>query len=379
MSILIFNSKKVDADGIVENFWVKISGTTIEAIGTGSPATVDAETVIDANGLWLAPGFVDIHCHGGAGHSFGDEAEHISAALQPHRLGGTTRSVISLVSESVDTLSRSLHSIAKVSRDDSCVLGSHIEGPYLASDFRGAHSAGALATPQQSDLEALLEAANGTLVQATVAPELEAADTAIGMFLDSGVRVALGHSGASYQQAQRAFDQGVSILTHAFNAMKPIHHREPGPLLAAFEDERVTVELILDGLHVAIPVARMLLREAAGRVALVTDAMAATGCGDGEYRLGALEVEVSQGKALVKGTETLAGSTLTQDVALRHAIQEVGLPPTEAIAALTITPSRALGFDETIGLLRPGFVADVVLLSSSWTVERVWADGKLVL
>lgn len=376
LSTLLFNARKVDADGITDDFWMKMDGSKILETGTGIPAGHDSEITIDAGGKWLTPGFIDIHCHGGAGFSFGSDPEKISAALDPHRLRGTTRSVISLVSDSIESMTRSLDAIATVSQRDSRVLGSHMEGPFLSEDFRGAHDTTAIRSPNQKDVEALLEAADGTMVQVTIAPELHGADAAIDMFLDHDVRVAVGHSDSGYIEAQRAFDRGATILTHAFNAMRPIHHREPGPIIAAFEDSRVTLEFILDGLHSVSPVAQLAFREAPGRISLITDAMAAAGAGDGDYRLGSLDVSVSRGKAVVTGTETLAGSTLTQDVALRLALQEVGLSAVEAVTALTMTPSRALGLDKTMGLLRKGFVADAVLLDSNWCVEKVWAEGK---
>ena len=376
LSTLLFNARKVDADGITDDFWMTMDESKILETGTGVPPGQNSEITIDAGGQWLTPGFIDIHCHGGAGFSFGSDLEKISAALGPHRSRGTTRSVLSIVSDSIESMTHSLDTIAKFSQRDSRVLGSHIEGPFLSEDFRGAHDPTAIRSPKQKDVEELLEAADGTMVQVTIAPELQGADSAINMFLDHDVRVAVGHSDSTYSEAQLAFNQGATILTHAFNAMRPIHHREPGPIIAAFEDSRVTLEFILDGLHSVSQIAELAFREAPGRVALVTDAMAAAGAGDGDYRLGSLDVNVSRGQAMVTGTETLAGSTLTQDVALRLALQEVGLSAVEAVTALTMTPSRALGLDKTMGLLRKGFVADAVLLDSNWCVKKVWAEGK---
>lgn len=379
LSTLLYNARKVDADGITDDFWMATEGSKIIGTGTGTAARPETQTTIDAGGQWLTPGFIDIHCHGGAGFSFSNDADKLGAALEPHRLRGTTRSVISLVSDSIESMARSLGVIANLHQRDSRVLGSHIEGPFLSEDFRGAHDATAIRSPNQRDVQALLEAADGTMVQVTIAPELSGADAAIRMFLDHDVRVAVGHSGAGYTEAKRAFNQGATILTHAFNAMRPIRNREPGPVIAAFDDARVTLEFILDGFHSVSPIAQLAFREAPGRVALVTDAMAAAGAGDGDYRLGSLDVSVSRGQAMVMGTETLAGSTLTQDVALRLALQKVGLTPVEAVTALTMTPSRALGLHKTMGLLRKGFVADAVLLDSNWRVEKVWAEGKPIL
>jgi N-acetylglucosamine-6-phosphate deacetylase len=161
-----------------------------------------------------------------------------------------------------------------------------------------------------------------------------------------------------------------------FNAMPPIHHRAPGPIIAAFEDERVTIELILDGLHVHPDVAALVFRSAPDRVALITDAMAAAASEDGDYRLGSLNVTVRDGLAVLSGTSTIAGSTLTQDAALRCAIQSAGVSPRDAVAALTATPAKALGYGHRFGRLAPGFAADAVLLDHDWRVTGVWAAGE---
>jgi N-acetylglucosamine-6-phosphate deacetylase len=160
--------------------------------------------------------------------------------------------------------------------------------------------------------------------------------------------------------------------------MPGIHHRNPGPVIAAFEDERVVLELILDGDHVHPDVAAMTFAQAPGRVALVSDSMAAAGFGDGDYSLGTLTVAVRDGRALLRGTDTIAGSTLTLDRALRTAITAAKVAPHTAVEALTLTPARVLGLDHRHGLLAPGFVADAVALDHNWAVTGVWANGHVL-
>jgi N-acetylglucosamine-6-phosphate deacetylase len=198
------------------------------------------------------------------------------------------------------------------------------------------------------------------------------------VLVEAGVAVAVGHTEASFELTQEAFDRGARMLTHAFNAMPGIHHRAPGPIVAAFEDDRVILELILDGEHVHPDVGAMVFASAPRRVALVTDAMAAAGSSDGDYRLGSLNVTVKNGLAVLSGTSTIAGSTLTQDVALRCAIEQSGVAPVEAISALTSTPARALGLEHRFGLLAPGFAADAVILDHGLHVTDVWANGERV-
>jgi N-acetylglucosamine-6-phosphate deacetylase len=355
--------------------WVLLDGDAIAATGAGeAPA---ADEVVDLGDATLVPGFVDLHVHGGGGHAMDDGGDDLEAALAAHRAHGTTRSMVSLVANPLVQLRESLAGIAALAARDPRVLGAHLEGPFLSPARRGAHEEAFLRNPDPETVEGLLEAADGALRQVTIAPELPGALDAIARLADAGVVPAVGHTEADEGTARAAFDAGARMLTHAFNAMPGIHHRAPGPIVAAIGDERVTIELILDGLHVHPDVARLLWNEAPGRVALITDAMAAAAKDDGDYRLGTLNVTVRGGLALLSGTDTIAGSTLTQDAALRKAIG-MGAEPAAAVAALTAIPARAIGAGERIGRLAPGYVADVVALDPAWEVVRVWAAGASV-
>jgi N-acetylglucosamine-6-phosphate deacetylase len=373
VSVLFAHARKLDAAGQVDDFWMLLDGDTIAATGTGrGPA---ADETIDIGGAWLTPGFIDLHSHGAGGFSYHDGLDAINAGLAVHRAHGTTRSVISLVTNPLPALEASLRGVADLVTADSLVLGSHLEGPYLSPERAGAHNPEFLREPQPAELDRLLDAARGTLRQLTIAPELPNALELVEILVENRVVVAIGHSQADFALARRAFDLGARLLTHAFNAMPGIGHRAPGPVVAAFEDDRVTLELVLDGEHVHPDVAGVAFRSAPGRIALITDAMAAAGSSDGDYDLGTLAVEVRDGVAHLIGTDTLAGSTLTQDRALRLAIERVGLDPAAAVAALTLTPATVLGLESQHGLLAPGYVADAVQLNSRWQVEHVWANG----
>jgi N-acetylglucosamine-6-phosphate deacetylase len=374
MSTLFTGATKVDAAGRVEDFWMLVDGTTIAATGTGTGYPRADETV-EAAGRWLVPGFIDLHGHGGGGQSYDDGPDAIAAALAVHRAHGTTRSVVSLVANPVQRLLTSLDTIATIAEQDPLVLGSHLEGPFLALSRQGAHNPEFLRDPTPELAGELIDASRGTLRQLTIAPELPGALETIDRLVARGVTVGVGHTEASYEIAGQAFDHGATILTHAFNAMPGIHHRAPGPVIAAFHDHRVTLELILDGHHVHAGVASTAFSSAPGRIALVTDAMAAAGVGDGDYRLGSLNVSVRNEQAMLSGTSTLAGSTLTQDAALRYAILTAGIQAVDAVAALTSVPARSLGLHDRLGLLKPGYQADAVLLDAELRVERVWAAG----
>lgn len=370
---LFHSARKLDADGQVDDFWMLVEGDTIVSTGSGG-VHPEAATTVDVGGQWLVPGFIDLHGHGGGGHAYDGGLDDIAVGLATHRARGTTRSVISLVANPIATLRDSLETIADLAEADPLVLGSHLEGPFLAPERRGAHNAEFLRDPDPFELEGLIGAARGTLRQLTIAPELPNALEAIDVLVEAGVVVAVGHTEATYEETRAAFDRGARLVTHVFNAMPGIHHRSPGPVIAAFDDERVVLELVLDGEHVHPDVAALAFTAAPGRIALITDAMAAAGSSDGDYRLGSLNVTVRDGLAVLSGTNTIAGSTLTQDAALRCAIR-TGIAPHVAVEALTRTPAKVLGLDHQLGSLAPGFAADAVVLDHDWHVTAVYANG----
>lgn len=384
MTAHVIHSARLVTDGhVVHNAWVRFEGGTIAATGTGDDwraAVVAEETVAvtDADGAWLTPGFVDIHGHGGATASYDDGPESIRRALDLHQRHGTTRAVVSLVTAPVDRLAESVRAIAALSREDSRVLGSHLEGPFLDVGHKGAHEPSLLRSATPDDIGLLLDAADGTLRQITLAPELPGGLDAVRAFRSAGVAVAVGHTAADYAQTMEAFEAGASILTHAYNGMDGVHHRAPGPVAAATRTPGVTLEVINDGVHVHPEVVRMLFAAAPGRVALITDAMAAAGAEDGDYLLGSLAVEVRDGVARLAEGGSIAGSTLTLDNALRRAVQEVGLPVEDAVLALTQTPATAIGRGDELGRLAPGYAADAVLLDDDFRVLQVFTDGDPV-
>lgn len=380
MTLLLHSARRLDARGELPDSWLLIQEDRIVAAGsTSGPDAVEpppADERIDLGGGLLVPGFLDLHAHGGGGHSFDDGGEELELALAAHRRHGTTRHVVSLVAAPLPSLRAALGAIAALTRRDPLVLGAHLEGPYLSPARPGAHEPTFLRNPDPEEIAGLIHAAEGTLRQITLAPELPGGLDAVAQLVEAGVVVAVGHTEADAEMMRAAVDRGATMLTHAFNAMNGIHHRSPGPIPAATADERVTVELILDGVHVHPDVARMLLDAAPGRVALVTDAMAAAASADGDYTLGTLRVAVRDGIAVLTGTGTIAGSTLTQDAALRRAVVELGLDAADAVAAVTAVPAAALGLGAEIGLLEAGYVADAVLLDDDWGVRRVWAAGR---
>jgi len=359
--------------------FVAFDDRQVLATGTGSEwgeLAADDAKVLDGNGYILTPGLIDIHNHGGAGSSYGDSPEAIRTARRLHLEHGITRQLLSLVTASLEVLISQIQLAAAEIRRDSTILGIHLEGPFLARDYCGAHDPALLRDPDPDLVERLLDAADGTVREVTMAPERAHFAESAQILRDAGVVVAVGHTAATFEQTRAAIDAGATLLTHAFNGMPGVHHRAPGPVFAFVEDPDSWLEVINDGAHVRPEVIRMLCGLAPGRVALVSDAMAATGVGDGRYRLGDLDVEVEAGVARLTEGKAIAGSTITLDVGIARAVQDVGLSPLAAIEAATAVPAQILGVADRFGRLEPGYVADAVLFDQDWQVRSVWIDGR---
>lgn len=376
-SAAVIDDARVAADG-----WVAFGGGLIVARGderSWKGLATATTTVIDAGGRLLIPGLIDIHQHGGGGVGFdepGSGSAGFDAALEVHRTAGTTRSMISVVSDRLPRLQDTIARAAARSASDPTVLGIHVEGPFLSARYRGAHSESALIDPSPSAVEALLEAADGHMRAITIAPERPGAMDAIRRLVAAGVAVAIGHTEADYDLCRVAFDEGASILTHAFNGMPGAHHRRPGPVLAAI-DAGVFIEVIADGHHVSPHVVRALGRLAPDRMALVSDAMSATGRPPGAYRLGALDIDVTaDGVARDVASGSLAGSTATLVDELR-VLAHAGVALADAVRSATAVPAHAIGRTD-IGTLRPGSVADVVVLARDLSVDAVWVAGACI-
>ncbi|MFS0893029.1 N-acetylglucosamine-6-phosphate deacetylase [Microbacterium sp. 179-I 3D3 NHS] len=378
-SLVVHSARVVDGGRVVDDGWVRIVDGRVAARGTGGdwePAdeVVDAAAVAGP-GAVLTPGFIDIHGHGGAGAAYDDGAEAIRTGRALHRAHGTTRAVVSLVTAPLDELARSAGAVADLMETDADILGSHLEGPFLDPGHHGAHEPSLLRPPVAGDIDRLLDAGRGTIRQVTVAPELPGGLDAIRRIVAAGAAAAVGHTDADAAMAVAAFEAGATLLTHAFNAMPGIHHRAPGPVLAAAADHRVVLEAIADDVHLDPRVVKLVFDAAPGRVALITDAMAAAGSADGHYDLGAVSVTVENGVARADDTGSIAGSTLTQDSALRRAVR-AGVTLPEAVRALTETPARAIGFGAVLGGLQPGMTGDAVLLDAELRVARVWVGPR---
>ncbi len=348
-------------DGLLIRGDVEIVDGRVTAVGLSGP-----------NGRGIAaPGFVDMQVNGFGGVDFLETDEDgYRRAGEALLETGVTSFLPTLITAPEDDL---LAALAEVPRDSTGprILGVHLEGPFLAARRLGMHRAAGRRDPDAALLERLLAA--GSVRMMTLAPELPGALDLIDDLVARGVTVSCGHSDATAEQATAAFDRGARMVTHLFNAMRPFNHREPGMAGAALVRDDVFVEIILDGIHLAPATAALVWRAAAGRVALVTDAVAAASADGGSYSLGSVELQVQDGA--VRAPEgMLAGSLLTMIEAVRN-LHELGASLEDALSAASAVPARALGLPD-VGRLGIGLPADVVVLDDSLKIESVFVGGE---
>ena len=380
-SLLLRNAHLVLPGAIVEGGWVCVQDGQITAVsataGEPEPAVGPETEVRDLGGHYLVPGFVDMHVHGGGGAAFSaGQADQALVAARFHLGHGTTTIVASTVTSELSVLEHHIGELAGLVQD-GVLAGLHLEGPFISKDRCGAHDPDLLRAPAREDLERLLRAGRGSVRMVTLAPELDHGMDAVRLLTEAGVIAAVGHTDATYDQTRQAIELGAPVGTHVFNAMRPVHHREPGPVTALLEQEQVIGEVVNDGIHVHPSVVSLMFSAAgAHRVALITDAIVAAGMSDGEYPLGPLTVRVRDGEARLAEGDSLAGSTLTMDAALRNTVHLAGVPLVDAVISASLTPARALGLADRIGSIEVGKQADLVVLDQDLRVQAVLRNGE---
>ncbi len=377
MRTLITNGTLITPHEILTDSVVVLNGGKIEAV-TDLIAN-ETEQVIDANGDYVVPGFIDIHVHGANGH---DTIEGTPEALKT--LGeffarhGVTSYYPTTVANPAASIQAAIDNVARSKQPQHGAqhLGVHIEGPYLNAKYRGAQPEEYFRLPTPAEYGQWLE--SGVVKLITIAPELQGADEMMSALRPHGVEFAIGHSGASYEQTLKAIDMGLRQITHTFNGIIPLHHREPGALAAAINDDRVFAQIIADGVHVHPAMVKLLIRaKGVERTVLITDSMMGTGVADGDYDFAGMKVSVKSGVARTE-SGNLAGSTLTMDQAIRNVMNFAGITLQQAVTMATLTPAQAMHIDDHKGRLATGYDADIVILDKALNVKMTIINGEVV-
>jgi len=334
---------------------------------------------IDATGLWVVPGLIDLHVHGSLGHDVMDATpKALQGMAKFFAYHGVTSYLATTLAAPRDAIQAALANAARAPRSSEGAqhLGVHLEGPYLNPKHAGAQPSTYVREPDRQEFEAWLKIGGVRLI--TLAPELPGAIEMIDRGVAKGIEFAVGHSGASYEQVIEAADHGLRQSTHTFNGMLGLRHRTPGTVGAILTDDRIYAQAIADGIHLHPAVFKLLARvKGPGRTILITDAIRATGLADGEFDLGGQTISVRQGIART-ASGSLAGSTLTLEVGLRNAMQFAGLALPQALPMVTSTPAEAMGLQGQKSSLALGADADVVLLDSDLEVRLTIIGGRVV-
>jgi N-acetylglucosamine-6-phosphate deacetylase len=374
---VLTNAVVITGQGGTPGGWLRTHDGFVAQVGTGDPDSGPGEAVVDLGGAYVVPGFVDIHCHGGNGASYTTvDAAAARSVAEFHAANGTTTCMGSLVTAPLDLLEQQISTLIPLV-EEGILAGIHLEGPWICRQCKGAHDETLLAEPAAEDVQRMMTAAGKHLRMVTLAPELPGGLDAVRSLVAAGVVVAVGHTAAEPKVVDEALAAGATVATHLFNGMPLMAHRAPGPvgaLLTSTAD--VVLELICDGHHVDPRVLKLAIDHVGPeRIALITDAMAAAGVGDGTYRLGELDVVVSDGAARLATSGSLAGSTLTMAAAVRFVVREVGRPLSDAVTMASVNPARVLGRTD-IGVLETGRRADLVVLDDDLLSTGVMRAGE---
>ncbi len=338
--------------------------------------------ILDAAGCYLIPGLVDVHFHGCAGYDFSDATEEALERIGEYELSnGVTSICPASMTLPEDRLDKICRNALKYATSDSNVrarlCGVHLEGPFVSMEKKGAQNPQYIKKPDIEMFERLQEAAGGLIKLITLAPELDGAEAFI-KNLSGKVHISVGHTMADYSTSSAAFEMGADHVTHMYNAMPPVNHRESGVVGAAFDNSHVMTELICDGIHISAPVIRMTFSMfGADRIVLISDSMMATGMDDGEYSLGGLSVKVRGNLATLKDG-VIAGSATNLMDCMKKAVS-IGIPLEDVVKCASYNPARSIGMGNSIGSIDVGKKADCVLLSAvDLSIKAVILDGEVV-
>ncbi|HZG75326.1 MAG TPA: N-acetylglucosamine-6-phosphate deacetylase [Paenibacillus sp.] len=375
----IRNIRMLAGDGETQGSVLVRDGRIVSVhLGDDAPRE-GVDDAIDGAGQLLIPGMIDVHIHGAEGYDMMDgTAKSVEVVSEACARTGCTSFLATSVSSTLEDLLAMIENVKRVAGREpgARIVGMHIEGPYLNVKRKGMQNEKYLRHPDRDEMGVILDAADSLIRMVTLAPELPGGMEMIAYLRDRGVIPALAHTDATYEEAVEAFRGGASHVTHCCNGMRPIHHRDPGLILAAFEAEHVSVQAIVDDVHLHPAMVRLLYREKGpDKMVLITDALQAMGMGDGTYSFGGHQVKVEAGVATL-ADGTLASSTVTMNEALAKTVN-AGIPLRDAVAMATRTPADLLGLP-TKGRIEAGADADLVLLNDRFEVLWTMVGGNVV-
>ncbi len=381
MKLALVGGKIVTPFRLVNNGTVIIEGNKIVELGKYTDVNIpDDCEVLDVSGRMICPGFVDLLVHGGAGFGFADDddksIEKVARYFLEH---GSTSVLASLYAKPEKKLLKDLSRLAEYieKHPESNIKGIHMEGPYLNKRFKGAMNEDYLWTPSVESWQKMWEASKGLIKIMTIAPELPGAYGVMRTAARQGVVLSIGHSMATYDEIEIAIDNGAAHVTHIFNAMEPFHHRHPGIILGSLLRNELKVELIADTLHVHPAIMELLLKlKGANGLILVSDSIRAGGMHEGEYEFADQKVFMKEKRAYL-ADGTLAGSTLTLNIAVKNLVETAGAKITEAVRMATINGAKVVNFEHKKGILAVGKDADIVVLNSDYEVETTILGGNI--
>ncbi|MGC6589941.1 N-acetylglucosamine-6-phosphate deacetylase [Paenibacillus sp. Dod16] len=385
-SVQLLYGQVLTPNGICEDGVLAIQGKSISYTGDASALPADlkqaaAEVIHQPDG-YIIPGFIDIHVHGGNGEDFMDASRDVLDKITSfHSSQGTTAMLATTMTAPKAAIDHVLQEVNDYQSQDmpyTRLVGVHLEGPFISPKWPGAQNPEHIVHANIDWLEEWVSTYPGLVRQVTLAPEREGALEAISWLNNHGIVAALGHTDATYEEVEAAVEAGLSHGVHTFNAMTGLHHRKPGVVGAMLSDDRLSCEIIADGIHVHPAAIRILARmKQDGNLILITDAMSATGMADGEYTIGDLPVVVENGIATLKSNrDSLAGSTLTMIKGFQLLVREVGLSIEQASRVGSLNPAAKIGIADVTGSLEAGKLADVLMLSSDLELQGVWIQGQ---
>ncbi len=380
---LLYNANIIIEDKIIEKGWLIIEGNIIKEVGEGSPESKKYQQALDLEGSYLAPGLIDIHCHGGNGYDVMDKEDNSLEEISKYKLKegvtGWLATPLTATPEELETACKRINNVIS-SKKNINLLGAHVEGPFISQAKKGAQNPEFIREGAIGEINSWINILGKNLRIVTLAPEKPGVEDVIKRLKENNTVVATAHTAANYKEMSEAIELGVEQASHFYNGMTGFHHREPGTVGAFLDSDNTTMEIIADGIHLHPATIRITLKLVGPkRIILITDAMRAAGMEDGDYDLGGLNVSIKNGEArLVDGS--LAGSTLKLIDAVKFVYKNTELDLVDSWDLASYNPAKRLGLDHYYGSLKAGKTANIVSFDNDFSINRIWlkGDGQIV-